>query len=306
MGARNIDVRSLKRIVMLAKMGSFTRAAECIGVSQSVLTRSIQDIERDVGAKLFERDKGGVYLSSLGRDVVREASVVLRTFEDFSLFVDGVVTGTTGRVAIGVAPAAAPALLPGICADLLTRTPEITGYFPVRRTEDLLRMLLDDEIDLFICAEAAFGEYLDTKSTVLGEISLSLLVRPGHPLLQHEADASRETFPVIAATNYKDGALFPDYFWDLLHGRPTLVVEDHECLSLIAERSDAIWVTSKIAAIQPLNDGRLVEIPSPEGQSTSRLKVLAHGHKGRTISPAVERVLQEMRVKMKSLERNST
>ncbi|HAM14703.1 MAG TPA: LysR family transcriptional regulator, partial [Eggerthellaceae bacterium] len=52
-----------------ANMGSFTKAAEALGYSQSGVSRMIADLEHEWGVKLLERDRGGVRLTSEGHEL---------------------------------------------------------------------------------------------------------------------------------------------------------------------------------------------------------------------------------------------
>jgi DNA-binding transcriptional LysR family regulator len=76
----NIDLRSLRYVVGLARQLSFTKAADELGVSQSALSRSIQQVERRSAARLFDRDRGGVYLTAVGRLLERAAAPCCRCF----------------------------------------------------------------------------------------------------------------------------------------------------------------------------------------------------------------------------------
>jgi DNA-binding transcriptional LysR family regulator len=299
-----IDVRSLKRIVALARTGSFTRAAERLGVSQSVLTRHIQDIERSIGARLFDRDKSGITLTAIGRDIVNEASPLLHNFDAFADFVDGVVSGRAGRVAIGVAPAIAPALLPAIGTGLLLPSSAIEGHFPVQTPDILLRMLLDDEIDTLVCPGGSFADRADLRFSTLGDMAISLLVRAGHPLNDalQQAEPGDGCFPLVSTIRYDPDALFSDHPWAFLRERPKLVVADHECLAVLTQESDAVWVTSTLAGRRHRMERRLLEVPAPPGYRYPRSSVMACHRRRRKIGAATEAILTDMRSLIRQAE----
>ncbi|MFP3550881.1 LysR family transcriptional regulator [Paraburkholderia sp. SIMBA_049] len=73
----NIELWQLRYFVAAAEELSFRRAAERLFITQPPLTRQIQALEEIVGAKLFERDRGGVRLTSDGAYLLTEARELL-------------------------------------------------------------------------------------------------------------------------------------------------------------------------------------------------------------------------------------
>ena len=66
----NIELRSLRHVVVLSRLLSYTKAAQELCMTQSALSRSIQTTEEQLKARLFDRDRGGVHLTTLGRTFV--------------------------------------------------------------------------------------------------------------------------------------------------------------------------------------------------------------------------------------------
>ncbi|MHC1550728.1 LysR family transcriptional regulator [Phyllobacterium sp. K27] len=62
----SLDLRYLKYAILVAEHGSFRRAAEILGLSQSTVSRRVQLLERRLGAPLFDRDKSGARLTPVG------------------------------------------------------------------------------------------------------------------------------------------------------------------------------------------------------------------------------------------------
>jgi DNA-binding transcriptional LysR family regulator len=60
-----LEIRHLKAVVILAEALSYTRAARRLGISQPGLTRRIQDAERRLDRRLFQRNNAHVELRSL-------------------------------------------------------------------------------------------------------------------------------------------------------------------------------------------------------------------------------------------------
>jgi len=79
------DLVRLRHVVALASQRSFTRAAEQLHISQPALSRSISEFERRADVRLFERNRGGIELTAVGRQVVAQAEDLLRSAEAIDL-----------------------------------------------------------------------------------------------------------------------------------------------------------------------------------------------------------------------------
>jgi LysR family transcriptional regulator, benzoate and cis,cis-muconate-responsive activator of ben and cat genes len=72
-----MELRQLKLFVILAEELNFTKAAERGHISQPALTRSIQNLERTLGVKLFDRSKTQVKLTEAGRTTLEDARGII-------------------------------------------------------------------------------------------------------------------------------------------------------------------------------------------------------------------------------------
>ncbi len=72
----------LKVFVKVAEFGSFTKAASELGVSQPAISQNIAEIERQTGARLFERGRGNVVLTDAGRTFKSFADKIIKNYED--------------------------------------------------------------------------------------------------------------------------------------------------------------------------------------------------------------------------------
>jgi DNA-binding transcriptional LysR family regulator len=72
-----VELWQLRYFVAVAEELSFRRAAERLSITQPPLTRQIQALEETVGSRLFDRDRGGVLLTSTGNHLLTEARKLL-------------------------------------------------------------------------------------------------------------------------------------------------------------------------------------------------------------------------------------
>ncbi len=111
------DLRQLRQFVAVAEHLHFGRAAEALHISQPPLSRSIQDLEAKLGARLFERSRRKVELTAAGAWYLEEARQVIARLERASRSVAELAAGGAGTLRIGFVTIADYSVLPG----LLTR-----------------------------------------------------------------------------------------------------------------------------------------------------------------------------------------
>ena len=76
-----MDIRHFRYFLAVARHRNFTRAAEQLGIAPPTLTRQIQDMEAELGARLFFRQSRDVSLTEAGPALVIEAEATVRQIE---------------------------------------------------------------------------------------------------------------------------------------------------------------------------------------------------------------------------------
>jgi len=120
-----MDLRHLRYFAAVAEELHFARAAERLHISPPSLTQQIQNLERELGARLFVRTKRDVKLTDAGTRFLEEARATLRQAERAELVAKRAGRGEMGRVEIGFVTSAA-------CLGLLTDTlPPFRRSYPL-------------------------------------------------------------------------------------------------------------------------------------------------------------------------------
>jgi LysR family hydrogen peroxide-inducible transcriptional activator len=133
-------LRQLQYLSLLAKHGSFSRAAEAAHVTQPTLSAGVQELERILGASLVDRNRSGVILTAAGSEAVARARVILTQAEDLVQACQGAARPLEGRLRLGVIPTVAPFLLPAALPVLRVRFPKLRLFL----REDLTHKLIAD------------------------------------------------------------------------------------------------------------------------------------------------------------------
>jgi DNA-binding transcriptional LysR family regulator len=294
-----MDLRSLRHVVVLARHLSYRKAAEELGLTQSALSRSIQALEQRADVRLFDRDRGGVSLTSVGRAFVERAQALLREADDLERMVSRHASGAAGEIAFGMAPLIAAALAPAVLTETLAAAPDLRCHVLVRSVGALLPQLLNEQIEFIVCSERQIPEDAPVKGTLLGRFPTSLLVRAGHPLLGADAAASVRYPLIVSAPFVQEGPESSGV--PFLKAPPQLILEDHTSLLRITERSDAVWMASAYAVAEEIAEGRIRELPKemwPYARGGGRFRVMMYVLDRRSLSPAALKLQELLRARI--------
>ena len=173
----------LNHLVAVARSGSFTAAAQAIGVTQSAVTKGVADLERQLGYSLFHRTARGALLTEKGTDFVERAA---RLLDDARELLDGSSAKSdpyAGTLRIGVCPASLEWRLIAPLANLLSRHPNIRFEVSGSNFERMVQLLRNGAVDVAVGLDAAFSDWSDLRREPAPELESTLFVRKGHPAL---------------------------------------------------------------------------------------------------------------------------
>ena len=155
----DLSLRQLEYVVAVADTRGFRRAAERCGVSQPTLSAQIQQLESVLGVTLFERDRAGVLVTTVGEEVVARARRVLIETEDLVSAATRARDPFKGTFRVGVIPTIAPYYLPEVTQLLAKEYPELRLVLREEKTEDTVRDLWAGALDAGLVAlEADLGD----------------------------------------------------------------------------------------------------------------------------------------------------
>ncbi|ALK99209.1 LysR family transcriptional regulator [Massilia sp. WF1] len=145
-----MDFRDLKYFEVIAEEGNLGRAAERLHRTQPALTKCIDRLEDDLGAKLFEKDGRGMRLTAAGEVLVRRTRQMAIMVEETAREMQEYAGGLQGKVRIGCVPTLAEHLMPSVFQQLLLEAPGITVNLAVGMNANLMASLRDGELDLVL------------------------------------------------------------------------------------------------------------------------------------------------------------
>ena len=289
-------MNQLRDIVAVAERGSLRAAARHLAVAQPALTRSVRDLERELGAPLFERRARGMILTAMGAAFVRRANAVLSEVRRAREEVEQLHGGTRGEVVAGLSMVALIALLPKALSLFRTRYPHvqlhlIEGWYPT-----LENALKDGSMDFYIGPEPVQTPPSDLVQDLLFENVRIVLARKGHPLsharsLRQLIDAEWATTSVTFKAEEEFSELFSRF--DL--PAPKLALRSQSALTLMSSlaASDLLAMVPIQWIQSPWVGDQLARIPIRETLRAPSIVTIRRA--GLPLTPAAEHLLDLMR-----------
>ena len=189
----------LAKFMAITDAGSFSLAADRLGMTQPALTRVVARLERQFNGKLFERLPTGVRLTALGvvaKDLVRQ---VLREIESAEEKLEGAHTGRRGIFRITAGPMWTCAILPDVVRTFHKTFPRIELNVDCTTRAEGLRRLVNGQSDLHcggIDNDERVPDYLRRERFL--EMTAGIVANQDHPLLNaHVTYADLVVWPWI-------------------------------------------------------------------------------------------------------------
>ena len=285
-----MNIKHLEHLLALADTGSFSRAADKLFITQSALSRSIQSLEEDLGAKVLDRIGKRNELTPLGQDVVARARHIVRDAAELRHSARLLKDGGQGTVSVGLGSGpAALLMLPLLCAASAQAGMRVSvTQGPV---ELQMLQLRSRQFDAMVVDMRRVIPATDLNIESMAELRAGFVVRAQHPLATEKkvtlADVLR--YPV-ASTPLSDevARLLVDQFGPQANPSDMVSLRCDDVASLVqtAARTDAIFLGVLATARSGLDDGSLVELQlTPPLAATARFAYVTLA--GRTEAPAM-------------------
>ena len=256
----------IRDVLAVSESGSLRAAGRQLGVAQPAITRSIREIEHELGASLFERHAKGVRLTPIGEAFVRRACVVQNELRRAKEEVEQLRGQDVGQVSVVMSIAASIAILPRALAAFRKAHPAALLRVSEGLFQPVEHDIIDGRIDFY--AGALNAPVSDPRLVVerLFENQRLIVARTGHPLLKassiEELGAARWLRPAL--TDRSTEADFAGWLRDMGLPSPKVVMHTRSALQtvLAVAASDLLTVVPRQWLELPELAGRLEALPA--------------------------------------------
>ncbi len=306
----SIDVREIRQVATVAREGGFAKAAKVLHISQPALSRSIQEVERKAGFRIFERGREGALLTDAGRFFMRQAGDMLSLADNFERELARIKGLDTGELYIGAGVFAGNLFLGEALSPFARQHTQVRIRVLNDQPDTLIHRLRRREADIVVADPEWIKPVTDITQITLNDHQGHLIVRAGHPLLNKRSILVGELtdYPLVTmgiapnriahmgrnlkgveAAQHKVIERWP----------PTISVNSITSMKTIVANSDAVTIASLKMVRHELARKELAVLPLSLPWLKTNFAVMHLTH--RTLSPLAEAVTKSIMAEDKNV-----
>jgi len=261
-------LNQIRDFMAIVEAGSIRAAARGLALTQPALTKSVRQLETELGAVLLTRGVRGARPTEIGRAFLSRARAVTVELQRAREEVDQLLGGRTGRLAVGSAPGPALGLLPAALPRLRERWREARISVHDASPSEVLPALREGRFDLALSVRlgplAAPGPECLVEPLYLNEARI--IARRGHPRAGARGFAELADAEWVRTGGGDNTSMLPEAYRVAGLAPPKYRIECHSLLALaeIVAQSDLLAVVPWQLAAREAAGGRVVELPFPD------------------------------------------
>ena len=250
--ALRLRLQQLMLFEQVRASGSLLAAAGELAMTQPAISKSLHELESQVGGPLFVRGKRGVVLTELGRRFEPHAASMLAELRQLAETLNATQAGTRGQVVVGTLISASAALLPAAIERLRRDAPDVVVTVRVGPNTLLFPLLARGELDVVVGAlpgatAVAGAERARLASQPLYEEALRVVVGAQHPLARRRKLALAELMGLDWIVPTPDSMAWPSV--RAFFGATGLPARRIESVSILTNL--ALLASSPMVALMP-------------------------------------------------------
>lgn len=179
----HVTLRQLQVFEAVARLNSYTRAADYLHLSQPGVSMQIKQLEESIGLPLFEHVGKKIHLTAAGSEMFGYSQRISQLLEEADTVIEQLKGVQGGRLAISVATTASH-FATRLLAAFSKQYEGVTISLDITNRESLRRQLEFNEPDLVIMGQPPEG--VDTESEIFMENPLVMIAPPDHPLAREK------------------------------------------------------------------------------------------------------------------------
>ncbi len=196
-GAKMAD-RRLQVFYTVAKLLSFTKAAETLHMTQPAVTFQVRQLEEHFNTRLFDRTHNRVTLTEAGRKSYEYAEDIFELYAEMENSVKEITGDVSGALTLGASTTIAEYMLPSLLSGFTKKFPDIQLRLKVSNTEGIVSMIENSMIDLGIVEGPVTNKNLIVEMCRVD--NLVVIVPPEHELTSRDSISMDELmhYPFIS------------------------------------------------------------------------------------------------------------
>lgn len=196
-----MEPRYLRQLAEIVELGSLSRAAEALHITQPTLSRNMKSLEAQVGAPLLKRGRYGVAPTVIGAALARQGRMIRDAMAQAEGEVEQWRQGQDGKLRIAIGAMLARSIMPGFVTHILRSKWNVGLRVSVDGAERLLDRLRRAELDVVLSPAQIHYPADDLIQDFMFEDHIGLFASGKHPLARRRlvsaADLSAATWATV-------------------------------------------------------------------------------------------------------------
>jgi DNA-binding transcriptional LysR family regulator len=292
-------IHILKALELTARLGSIRKASEKLHIVSSALTRQIQEIERELGAPIFERKARGVQLTAAGELFIRYCRESMQGLELVRSRIEDLSGLRGGTVVVSAIEAVASTLLPEEIVLFRRRHPRVGFEVRIVGADQVVQEVVQDQAALGITFNPSV--HPDFQSLVEVPQELHAVMSDRHPLASAATLRLRDcmAYPLALGDGSLGGRLLLERFLARASTRlePMLVTNSVEMMKTLARQSDTLCfqIAAGVSAIRAGAGLRSLPLADPGLKAG---KLILGVRRGRALPVAAAVFTEQLRARL--------
>jgi len=202
-------IHQLHYFIAVATHLNFTTAAKHLFVTQSAVSQQIADLEKQIGVKLFIRNKRSVRLTKAGAVFLKEATGIVNKLEEAILKTRKVETGVTGDLKVGFIRSPMEKYFPRLVKQFHRKYPDVKIRLTQYNMGSLKKALLNDELDIAFTMSMGLNNIDELEFRILFPEYHHVAMNCEHPLADRTTiditELAQEPFVLMSKEESPDG-----------------------------------------------------------------------------------------------------
>lgn len=283
----NMEVRNIQTFLKIVDLGSFTAAGNALNYVQSTVTMQIQQLERELGAPLFDRIGKHVFLTEVGKSFLPYANQIWNLTQQASTL------GKNPSQAEGVVRVGAlESLLFGKVIDILplyqAKYPNVDIQLKMGQSAELLALLKQNQLDLAYVSTDR-GDDTELHCSYQKKASIVFCTTPNHPLAQRKKVSLQEilSYPLIVTelSGICYGRLKQLAYDKQLSVHHSIVVDSTTFIAEYLRKNNGLAFLPEYSVYKYFSTGKLVCVDADIPQQIYYSQIFCH--KNKWISPSI-------------------
>ncbi|GAB3348639.1 LysR family transcriptional regulator [Lysobacter tyrosinilyticus] len=291
----NVSPRQLEVFVHAAASGSLSGAAARLHLTQPAASMALAEMERLLGAKVFDRVRGGLRLNPRGRELLPLAQELLERHAEFARAATDRGAVLAGELRIGTSNTVGNYRVGELLGAFVRDQPQVAIRLQVANTEAIAQGVLDHALDVG-CVE---GPVIHPELQVQPwrDDALVVCAPPGHPLAKRRSlqpEDFRDARWVLREPGSATRALSEQVLAQLPPPRSRLELSQTEAIKQAVAAGLGIAVLPEVAVGEALTAGRLAVLRAPFLRPFLRRKLSLLLHRRKYRGALLEAFLQSL------------